>query len=544
MRYRSIQAGQKLVINVLAYENTNACMHSIRDCIKNSQIEISLFSEWSFSLSLSESIIAAKISRIRPVVAWLRRPIRFIQKCLQKIMIRPQRLILQTYLRAYRFILLPILRFVWLCDTLLLSENLLRESTSILVQNPPSVPALLILQPLAKLFGCKLIVDWHNVGTTILKYESFKNDRLYKSLEKYLLRKPGNIFTSICTMKNFDVVLFVHFCFEIFFGKGDINIVVSARMQEFLTKLYSLSIFDRLRYAIYVACSSDLHTDSVSQVPAAGSIVGNFIIFRDLPLKTMKHLNKSSFSISKHEELVQKYWDILSKSIRESFILIMSCSWSCDDDLEFFYAMLEIIFRKSNHEESDPSANIHFIVTGTGPSHHRFLQKLRNSRITELEAIQEESNSPSEDSSSCTVHYRSQALTSIYFHSYDGYLEALSRSHIGISLHRSSSMLDLPMKVVEYSSCGVPSIALDYPGMEEGMQYLNEEDNQRYKIGWTSHTPQEMAGQIQQCAASHASKYDVFYSDIAENVRRMHVTPSNSWEEKWDALIAPILDLV
>jgi beta-1,4-mannosyltransferase len=43
-----------------------------------------------------------------------------------------------------------------------------------------------------------------------------------------------------------------------------------------------------------------------------------------------------------------------------------------------------------------------------------------------------------------------------------GYRELLARCHLGLSLHRSSSGLDLAMKVVDLFAAGVPVCALDY----------------------------------------------------------------------------------
>src|SRR6185312_9466631 len=44
------------------------------------------------------------------------------------------------------------------------------------------------------------------------------------------------------------------------------------------------------------------------------------------------------------------------------------------------------------------------------------------------------------------------------------YRELLARADIGISVHRSSSGLDLAMKVVDLQEAGVPVLAFDYGG--------------------------------------------------------------------------------
>lgn len=58
------------------------------------------------------------------------------------------------------------------------------------VQNPPSVPTLVLVQVVAWLRGTKVIIDWHNLGYTILG-QKLGNDhplvKLYEMCELHLL---------------------------------------------------------------------------------------------------------------------------------------------------------------------------------------------------------------------------------------------------------------------------------------------------------------------------------------------------------------------
>lgn len=57
--------------------------------------------------------------------------------------------------------------------------------------------------------------------------------------------------------------------------------------------------------------------------------------------------------------------------------------------------------------------------------------------------------------------------------SHPDYLGLLARADAGISLHRSASGLDFPMKIIDMEAAGLPVLALDYgPALREGLEEL------------------------------------------------------------------------
>ena len=81
------------------------------------------------------------------------------------------------------------------------------------------------------------------------------------------------------------------------------------------------------------------------------------------------------------------------------------------------------------------------IVTGKGPLRDHYMREIR-----ELEETQQWE----------WVRCRSLWLEP------EDYPLLLGSADIGVSLHASSSALDLPMKVVDMFGCGLPVLALDF----------------------------------------------------------------------------------
>ncbi|CCW69148.1 unnamed protein product [Phytomonas sp. Hart1] len=93
-----------------------------------------------------------------------------------------------------------------------------------------------------------------------------------------------------------------------------------------------------------------------------------------------------------------------------------------------------------------PFSQIWILITGKGSTRGRFEDAVRAANLSKHITV-----------STC------------YFQSYKHYSIALGAADIGLCLHFSSSMLDLPMKGVDMIGCGLPVVALAYPAISELM---------------------------------------------------------------------------
>ena len=118
-------------------------------------------------------------------------------------------------------------------------------------------------------------------------------------------------------------------------------------------------------------------------------------------------------------------------------ILVTSTSFTPDEDLNILLDALKL------YEQKPSLPPILLVVTGKGPLKQQFLA--RSKELKFLDKIKVESA----------------------WLSYEDYPLVLAAADLAISLHTSSSGIDLPMKIVDFFGCGVPVITLDFPAIGE-----------------------------------------------------------------------------
>ena len=72
--------------------------------------------------------------------------------------------------------------------------NFVERPSLILIQNPPSIPSLLVACLLSTLADVKMAIDWHNYGYSIMKIQN-QNRTIVKIAEIYekLFAKLSNV---------------------------------------------------------------------------------------------------------------------------------------------------------------------------------------------------------------------------------------------------------------------------------------------------------------------------------------------------------------
>jgi len=116
-------------------------------------------------------------------------------------------------------------------------------------------------------------------------------------------------------------------------------------------------------------------------------------------------------------------------------LVLTTTSWTDDEDLEMF---LDVAIEIDRRLRPRPSPRrVFFIATGDGPNRERFERRVASSDLQKV-----------------TV------LTG--WLSREDYEAILASADLGLSFHRSSSGVDLPMKIADMRGARLPVAALDY----------------------------------------------------------------------------------
>lgn len=297
----------------------------------------------------------------------------------------------------------------------------------IIVQNPPTIPTLPILVVYSKVTGCKLIIDWHNYGYSILALNlkpTHKLVNLSKRLEFYFGRYADAAFCVSLSMKN-DLI-------ENHNIKYPIHVLYDRPPTHFrpLTLRKKHNFFIKMKHTI-PEFRSPFEYENYHQVRA--------------PTPTDRRGTRFTMN-----DMINK--NVIMYRPNRPAILLSSTSWTEDEDFDMLLDALKLydsmkedqlrnedfLTNNGNHLLPD----LVCVVTGKGP-----LKEIYKGLISE-----------------CCFKHIEMLLPWL---SVKDYAKMVGSADIGISLHSSSSGVDLPMKVVDMFGCGVPVLAYRYEAINE-----------------------------------------------------------------------------
>lgn len=311
----------------------------------------------------------------------------------------------------------------------------------ILVQNPPSIPLLLIsyiytiLQaPFSQQSRPGLVIDWHNLG--------------YTMFQKLSPRHPIKLFAEIYE--------------KIMAPRARGNLCVTNAMQEYLITNFNIErelispLYDRPPEFFHPTNVESMHDlmirlqgEFVSQCPE---------LMKKMCGTTSKDVNEKNqtctntlFTKVKTIDGVER---ICTRSDRPALV-ISSTSWTPDEDFSILLEAL-ITFDASIQNGTFTSNNnggrkcwgkshVVVVVTGKGPQKEMYEKKMKEMKLKYV------------------------TVMTLWLESSD-YPLLLGCADLGVSLHTSTSGLDLPMKILDMFGCEVPACAIGFDCLDELVQ--------------------------------------------------------------------------
>jgi beta-1,4-mannosyltransferase len=209
--------------------------------------------------------------------------------------------------------------------------------------------------------------------------------------------------------------------------------------------------------------------------------------------------------LQRYSPLREQFNSIVDQKVR---LLVSSTSWTADEDFGLFLDALcsYSISATSSHPQLP---ELVVVITGKGPLKQYYLDKISTLR-------------------------KGDALEMVKIHtdflSFEDYALLLGSADLGVSLHTSSSGVDLPMKVVDMFGVGLPVVGW---GRFAAWPELVKENINGKGFG----SAEEMADILRDL-------FDPESSQLAQLRKGAELESKHRWTQEWDSVAGKLFGLV
>ncbi|XP_045142058.1 chitobiosyldiphosphodolichol beta-mannosyltransferase isoform X2 [Echinops telfairi] len=273
----------------------------------------------------------------------------------------------------------------------------------IFLQNPPGLPAIAVCWLTCCLFGGKLVVDWHNYGYSIMG----------------LAHGPAH-----------PLVLLAKWYEKLCGRLSHLNLCVTHTMREDLAQNWSIravAVHDRPASFFRETPLDQQHRLFVKMASVHPA-------FRPRASTSDPATGQSAFTERDASS------GLVTPRQGRPALLVSSTSWTEDEDFSILLDALEAYEQLIDGGESLPA--LVCAITGKGPLKEHYSHLIDHKRFQHI--------------SVCTPWLEAE-----------DYPLLLGAADLGVCLHKSSSGLDLPMKVVDMFGCCLPVCAVNFRCLHE-----------------------------------------------------------------------------
>ncbi|TKR68169.1 hypothetical protein L596_024185 [Steinernema carpocapsae] len=428
-----------------------------------------------------------------------------------------------------------VLKTLWVAATLFFALFWQTKwSTSVtMMQNPPGIPGLFVARIVSWLKRSYFVIDWHNYTWSVLQINhKVPTDSLILPRQIDNQDAPVSSFTGDLSCTSMFVALGketwrFRIIQQVYFWEGVLG--RSAHVNICVTKEMKADLLTRWKITNVVTLYDKAPSWNFKEL----SVEDKHVFFEKLcRLNEFKLFRAEGELPTDEKEILETAVEVTRFSYRDDrgvahlresrpLILLSSTSWTEDEDFGILLDALksvEYVAQISSTTISSPANRLpHLIVviTGKGPQKAMYLDRIDRLKFRH-------------------VHIVTPWLEA------EDYPKMLAAANLGVSLHTSTSGLDLPMKVVDMFGCKLPVLAKSFAAIHE---LVVEKDNepgayqQASPNGRLFNTPAELKAHILDLITgfpSHAQKL----SDLRQNLRRDALL---TWEAHWDAVFWPIM---
>jgi beta-1,4-mannosyltransferase len=375
----------------------------------------------------------------------------------------------------------------------------------ILLQLPPALPTMVACWLAARRHGARLIYDWHNFAYTLMALTMGRGHQLVRLAERY----------------------------ERYWGtKADGGLCVTKAMKEELDKNWKIKatvFYDRPPEFFRPATLQEKHELllRLESTIAKGMHPNDFAakaIKEQIPDKNGR--SKDETTLCTTRQLADKIGNISLRPDRPA-IVVTSTSWTPDEDFGLLLAAAHIYDAAAAAAAKSATSSITtattkfnsyprllIFVTGRGPQRLEFESRMRQLDLQ-------------------YVAFRTAWLEP------GDYPLLLGSADLGVSLHSSSSGLDLPMKVVDMFGAGLPVCALSYNCIHELVA--------QGRNGLLFSSAEELAGALQEALEGFSAletdeQGGKKKSSLLATLRRGVVGSSMTrWHDSWTKTALPVI---
>ncbi|XDA88955.1 hypothetical protein R6Z07M_018597 [Ovis aries] len=340
-----------------------------------------------------------------------------------------------------------------------------KPAAYVFLQNPPGLPAIAVCWFAGCLCGSKLVVDWHNYGYSIMG----------------LVHGPSH-----------PLVLLAKWYEKLCGRLSHLNLCVTNAMQDDLAEnwgIKAVTVYDKPA-SFFKETPLDLQHQLFMKLSRT------YPVFRARSESSDPDTERSAFT--ERDALS----GVVTRLCGRPALLVSSTSWTEDEDFSILLAALEKFEHLIDSGESLPS--LVCVITGKGPLKDYY------SRLI------------------CQKCFRHIQVCTPWLEAED-YPLLLGSADLGVCLHRSSSGLDLPMKVVDMFGCCLPVCAVKFQCLHE---LVKHEEN-----GLVFEDSEELAVQLQMLFSKFpdpAGKLHQFRKSLRESEQLR-------WDESWERTVLPLI---